>query len=288
MKSRITLLLIILVSSGFDLYGQGYQSIFGKESTSWNIHKEDFDIDYWYSIYTTGDSLIGSYNYKKIDEYQFVREDTLTGKVWARDSYVNDTTEYLVVDLSLQLGDSFLFDNADNWLDTLVIVDSVYFLNNLKHIRFNYKIRNYGSKPKLLFIEGTGSNVGFFNWENDNFIDYLLCAYKDGVQSYSNQLFNGNCQFNYGGLSEKLNTVNYNIYPNPFNSSATFSLDIPALQSYQLILYNIWGKPVRTIEHINTSDLVIRKQDLPNGPYFFSVYSEEKVIVTGKLLIEQD
>lgn len=96
-----------------------YQSIFGSSQTSWNIIKGNFWGTGTDSLVTVSDTIINSYTYKKILYYDissgttqiesivgYLREDSIQGKAWFFNT--EDIAEQLIMDLNLNLGDTFL------------------------------------------------------------------------------------------------------------------------------------------------------------------------------------
>lgn len=158
-----TLITIILLTTSFSIKAQ-YQSFFGQNSTEWSETISNLGGTFTNQFTISGDTAIGFVNYKKIQGSfnSFIREDTTTGKVWT--AYQDLVfTERLAADYSLALGDTFIIRNLMNtFLDTAVIVDSVFMLNGRKHIRFNYRYFPFLTEVKLLFIEGVGTTIVSF------------------------------------------------------------------------------------------------------------------------------
>lgn len=155
MKTKNTLISIILLLFNLLIYSDNYESVFGVKSTSWNILDVIFDAVITDSFYVKKDTSLNGGLYKKIEninfkETRFLRETEDKSKVFL---YLPDRidSEYLVYDMNLQLNDTFYV--GINNSDTLV-ADSVYFLNNKKHIRFDYLVDLTAGYEKLEFIEG--------------------------------------------------------------------------------------------------------------------------------------
>ncbi|MBR5665286.1 MAG: T9SS type A sorting domain-containing protein, partial [Bacteroidales bacterium] len=129
-------------------------------------------------------------------------EDTVNGRLYR---LYYDSIEVLWCDMSLTLGDTFRFPDLtafahykDDWeymgQGSCWIVDSVYYLDNRKIIRFELvqgKTPWWYRKLPLYFIEGIGPTYGPFGklWE-DYTMDYgpelplLLCVYKDDTLDF--------------------------------------------------------------------------------------------------------
>lgn len=78
------------------------------------------------------------------------------------------------------------------------------------------------------------------------------------------------------------------ISPNPFETFATLSL----VHNYQLhncslVIQDIQGKVVRTMDHLYGSSIRIFRNTLPEGIYYFRLSDEQQLLITtGKLIIQ--
>ena len=71
-----------------------------------------------------------------------MREDLAEGKVWFMGAVETmsglDTAEYLIMDLSLNVGDTFIVYQSFGF-ETMTTVDSVYYEFGLKHVRTTHQ-----------------------------------------------------------------------------------------------------------------------------------------------------
>lgn len=193
MRKILILSLIFLLSS--KVFSQ-YESVFGKESTRWNILFVSISVVYTDSLFYLKDTIINEKMYKQIhSEIQdyYIRESDDNSKVYMYNQKFPEE-ECLVMDLDLQKLDT-LFVGYN--LEQIFIVDSVYYKNNRKHIRFQNAVCHPFGTDQFEFIEGIGSNFGLF-YQGDDFGEFtedhvLLCSYKDDVQQYSYLKFIGRC-----------------------------------------------------------------------------------------------
>jgi len=74
------------------------------------------------------------------------------------------------------------------------------------------------------------------------------------------------------------------IFPNPFSSSATLQPG-KNFKDATLVVYNCFGEEVKQIKNINGESMVLRRDNLPEGMYFVRVIENNKIMVTGKLVI---
>jgi hypothetical protein len=74
------------------------------------------------------------------------------------------------------------------------------------------------------------------------------------------------------------------IIPNPFSETATLMFHNPEGHTYTLYIMDLSGKVCRMTENINTSEYVLKKEELKEGFYFIELRGPE--IYRGKIIIE--
>lgn len=280
----------------------GYKSIFGHESTVWNGAKEYWDDPHWfnYILQTSYDTIIDSLNYKKIDCYRyiistnswgrcpesefFLREDTITGKVWVRYETDNNNfnmadTDYLVVDMTLEIGDSILLQRAATsrlWGE-MFYVRNISYSGSGKTIHLQDVIDDFKLPTRdIYFIEGVGCSHLF-----DFAIDYiyrtiLVCCHKDGELIYHNAIPNypdEDCIVPYGGagIDNCDDKVSVSVFPNP----CTDILYIEGINIQSAMLYNMGGQLLKASTNVNEP---IDIKELPSGTYFIKIITHQGVI----------
>lgn len=91
------------------------------------------------------------------------------------------------------------------------------------------------------------------------------------------------------GIDETpFNNPGVSIFPNPFDNSATLSLDPELLRSagpVSLTLFDIIGNQAGVSLNISSENYVLNRDGLSNGVYFYQLKNEEKVFATGKLIL---
>lgn len=252
MKFKIFLLTLIciLTIKTNKSSAQNYLSLFGNNSTSWDIVFHGYcDAVCSQTITVTGDTTINTVTYKVISGLPgFVREDTVQGKAWFFDTLYN--TEYLVMDLGLNPGDNFIIYNYLNIANPMT-VDSVYYVNSKKHVRLNAWTTMCALNEKITFIEGSGTTASFHYQRdmNGNYVSSsLLCHHKDGVKVSGNILFNDLCYECSVGISENvLNSIKVNLFPNPANERLTIEIKDFISSNLTLTIYNILGDKVYSL-----------------------------------------
>src|ERR1035437_421241 len=136
----ITLLYLIVSLASL---AQPYRSVFAKDTTQWNVICVILDWEPTFIYKAYGDTIIENKNYKFInkgywntfgDKYGYMREDITTGKLWFRSL---DNNERLIMDLSLNKNDSFVFETGQKYS-----VDSVFYRGGRKYLSFNGNSRD--------------------------------------------------------------------------------------------------------------------------------------------------
>lgn len=227
--------------------GQTYQPALQFDRT-WNVRT------FWvwppYGYYDTdtirvfGDTAIAGSSYTRVgyDESTagLLREDTSSGRMWFYNT--DDQSEYLIWDLSLEVGDSvYTYEpfGLTGISDSLTVVDSVYYITDMT-----------GDSLKVLKVEDctSGGNVADNYWIEKAgpiaglaFLKYpcgwsdipsqqLLCAYDGGAQFFMNWEADS-CFKQKIGL-EEFRSVSAVVYPNPaanyffVNAARPLTMDI--------------------------------------------------------------
>lgn len=265
--------------------GQPYESMFGSTSTMWIIKWYNLDFGGNDTIVVEKDTFAYGFNWKKIiktNSYGFfesgalLREDTLIGKVWYRPLEPGWDTTYLAFDFDLEEGDTFdLSSNYDPWL-TSVMVDSTDITDTGKRIRFNSFIEQ---GENITFIEGVGGNQGPIYKESSGLLQpYLLCAYKDGVQTYSNISYEGNCS-----PPTSINLIDpakaIEVYPNPVVDVLNIK-NVSEIEFEKVEIYDALGRKVSS-EWYHTS---IDFNGLLPGLYYIRLITSKGQIICKSVL----
>ncbi len=278
-----------------NIWCQGYQSIFGNDSTTWYQAREAIDRIDLIVIKSQYDTLIKTKNYIRVSidgiiekSAFFLREDTTPGKLWILD--LENAMEYLLMDLSLNRGDTFRVSTNFSYQDSLAIVDSVFISEGRKHIILNYDLQIGSNIEKLRFIEGIGPGSGLIyqiNTLDDNIVNshFLLCVFKDSERVFKDEQFSTeNCIYTNGQVNIFENVVKggVSIYPNP--GAKNLQIVFPLESNGKLEVYNINGQLVDSysINSITTFNLPVN--DYINGIYLLIFKTDFKTQLIGKLI----
>ncbi|GJM32798.1 MAG: hypothetical protein DHS20C18_17990 [Saprospiraceae bacterium] len=295
MKDNILLFVLLMITtSGWCQY----TSIFDADTTRYGIKVEVFDGAIDSEVYIYGDSLIDDLSYKLVDsgseDYEidpfrvgFVREDTTSGQIWFR--RVADTEELIVMDLSLELGDTFpIYDEHLSCTDAgEAEVKSIKYEGDRKVITLDCRYGVGVIHDTIRFIEGIGPNATIFFQTLDLNIDennpegilsgfaYSLCAmYKADTLYYPEQ---GVELCNVHISTEEVGEKDLEIYPNP----TTGNLVLIAGEPIKAVsIYAINGRLERRIFQATELDLSFLKP----GMYVLKVEFASGDLVLEKLM----
>lgn len=83
------------------------------------------------------------------------------------------------------------------------------------------------------------------------------------------------------------NTALFSVYPNPFVSETTISLNTE-LKNAELKIFNTLGQEIKeqNFKLQNVKRITIKRNDLISGLYFYTIKEENRPVATGKLIIE--
>ena len=257
MKFIIQILVIsfLFLSSSNVLLAQNYNSIFGIENTTWKTPFCNLDQAHIKEQVSEMESMINGETYKMvgtvysggvsydlagIDANGFTREDETAGKAWFMSTIETmsglDTVEYLIMDLSLNVGDTFLIYQPWNEVITSII-DSVYYISGVKHVQTNYLF--WGSDEPLTFIEGIGTNYGLsYMHDSFNMCHCLISINKDFDEVYSNN----NCFPPMVGNEHLVEDVGISIFPNPASKYLIVESNLKSVKDYAI--YSILGEKI--------------------------------------------
>ena len=79
--------------------------------------------------------------------------------------------------------------------------------------------------------------------------------------------------------------LSVNAFPNPFQESTTMQLENTPADQYIFTLYNPSGQLLRG-QSFDNKTLQFERRDLSRGIYFYQIHSSDKLIATGKLIVQ--
>jgi hypothetical protein len=296
------LLLLSLITVTFSIKAQtSVYHPFPDSNAVWNFHFQWYcfangTADEYYSITFSGDTTISSQTYHKLNTpfvrsfstgicggsligYKgAIRQDTVARKIFFVPP--SDSAEQLLYDFNMQVGDTI-----QGYLDYFGLpaiiqsIDSILIGNSF---RKRWNLSCYG----IQVIEGIGNTYGLIEYLPGcatDFPDYTLTCFSQNEETLYPDM-TSNCELITSVKSISGRGIVATLSPNPFNSTATFTVNIH-LGNTELKIYNALGKQVRQ-QRINSLSTTIHRDRLSNGIYFYQVTSDNKQVVSGKFAIE--
>jgi len=276
----------------------GFQSFFGHETTVWHGVTEYYDVALEnHLLRETQDTVVDGLVYKKIEYSKvfwyngysevrdsekdfYLREDTVAGKLWCR--FPNEEEEFLVVDLSLSIGDTIMLRNYTNPylnLELKYVVQDTATTDNRRTLVLECREMN----ERISFIEGVGcTNLFDYTRYPVMIASYLVCCFKDGSLVYHDSRINAreeqDCVIHDVGIEENEASLTITVFPNPCTDKVW--IDGEDIQSASLL--DIRGKVLlSTIDTHHPLDI----SSLPQGVYLLRI-STPAGPTTKKLLVQ--
>jgi hypothetical protein len=78
-----------------------------------------------------------------------------------------------------------------------------------------------------------------------------------------------------------------NIYPQPMQSHSRLQIDGKISKPMTILIVNAHGQRVRVLNNIHQSTIILERNDLQAGIYFYQLVSENDVIGNGRLIIAE-
>ncbi len=220
-----------------------YKTIFPTDSITWvqTIEVIDGAFNERFTYNGQEKTINGKIYYELESSYNFsnfIHEDLLNGNTWLLEiDHNNDTTETLIMDFNLLLGDSIIYRR--NYRDTTyAIVTKLDSIGNRKVIEFDNP-RNHLTNTPLKFIEGIGPNYGFGFF--DQYTQVLCKLYYQDDLVYALDTLHLTCptfsDVETFGIGQSIS-----IYPNLAQTHFFVEQKDANLLSHNLRLYDVFGK----------------------------------------------
>ncbi|MEI6556576.1 MAG: T9SS type A sorting domain-containing protein [Paludibacter sp.] len=318
MKTKILFFFCLIVVI---LNAQSYKSILANKSAKWTLMFLR-DYNYTKSWYATNDTIVLGKSYTKMqnaDSYwwpiiinfdysknnmdtlwkntvinqnyymntRYLRESNDNSKVYF---YDDDTKEeYLIMDLNLVKNDTFyLPGNAKNVLGrmnnskTYVLVDSVFYKDELKNIQFSMKT---SPLQYFTFTEGIGTNLGLFYMyaaDNYNYDQFCLQCFQNNERFFKAN--NNPCIFDYNFNDVKqIKEAEYSFVL----KNTDLNITANTIANHLIEIVDISGRSIYRSFEKNKNKIVVNTSQISTGIYLLkmvNISNPEKTVIS-KLLI---
>lgn len=272
------------------IINEHFNPIANGKKVSWIVKNEIWDRAIMDTLYLSDTIIINSNKYYKViysserfhknnNIVGYFREDTISGKAWFQ-GYL-DSTEYLIMDLSLKKGDSIYVKMVYGNKYAHIINDEI--VAGRKVLTTDYHYGGGFISENLKFIEGVGPNASIMYQidsstaeEINQEFGYLICKqYNDSRLVYAWDTIDHEC----GLLWDNIDEVTYNqisIYPNPVIE--TLSLKCSNKDYQTVIIYDALGT-VKKVLILNNFSTNINVSDYKRGLYFIRIGSITKKFI---------
>ncbi len=230
---------------------------------------------YLSSINSPGGSCSGTYSY--IDTHPAFLLRSLDKKMYIFMPY--DTSEYLLYDFDLEIGDTLAPTRHYNLNDIYVTgIDSIATPNG--YLR-KFELSNNSSAKYLL--EGIGNSNGFI----EPYYMILGCGFNLDCYSLNDSSYypSGGIQCELSiGIAELNQLEQIYVFPNPSSGLTSVQINSP-LKNATLAIYNSVGKLIHEFNWEEGNSLSFETDNFANGIYFLNILQENKLLAKGKLIV---
>jgi Secretion system C-terminal sorting domain len=299
MKATLFFAAIFLLSGFETIFSQEYHPMLN--NSSWLLYD-------WVSccrppeervIEQGTDVVIGSYTYKKfVDPFPshdsnfniistvYIREDVAERKVYK----IVNGIDTLLYDFNLQVGDTI-----PQYGSTFVVTE-VENVNVNGGIRKKIKLNSIelfcGSRLTQIWVEGVGSNKHPFYPDYNIYIVcssgggynvFTKCSFQNGEHVYGNP----DCAtaVELGVNEEQLSNQKITFSPNPFTTELIIQSEI-AFSDSTFKMYNAVGQLVREMNNQSGKSIVLNRENLNSGLYFFQLFEKGKLVTSAKIMVD--
>ena len=232
----------------------------------------------------TGDTIINNQQYFILNNSSnYIRVDSLTGRIYRAFSFAGILEENLFTDLTLDVGDTLSYDSTDFRSLTVLSEQSFYQWNLNTRIRFFDDfgisiVHNYS------FVKG----IGLFDelwWELVGSHVTLRGCVIDGIV-YGDTTTVG---VNDPPEQPKEFSLSQN-YPNPFNPTTNIGFRIANFGFVSLKVFDVLGREVATLVNEEKQpgeyDVEFNASHLSSGIYFYKLQTENYSSIKKMLMIK--
>jgi len=247
-----------------------------------------------HSFKIIGDTSFGQVDYKKLYS---TYDTTLTnwniyGAMRENENQVflynfSTETEELLYDFNLSVGDTFstIVNTPDYFGCPIELVVSSIDTVSLENNEHRQRIMFGGEQ----WISGIGSLNGLIYVGIDQCIFdmyyELSCYHENNELIYQSPNIDG-CFVVTVGLEENSAQIKHSVYPNPFSQSTKLKFDYSSSQNYRLQIINSMGQIIQMIKKIDFGEIIIKRNQLNTGIYFYRLINENKEIASGKFIVK--
>lgn len=327
MKLKFHFVLLVFCTVYFESKSQGTAD-FPDSNYRWNIYYDVSNFELaprsWVdgSFYDKGDSIVQNKHYRKIyfkytyfgddyywgpkgywygdDLYCLIRNDKQEKKCYIiRQNFScnifsnqQDSTEHLLYDFNLKVGDVYPVTIHNTHIDTNIYIKSIDTIIDPFNVkRATYSINNLNYMNKTNLIQGIGSVAGIHfgvEYINNNVKSvFQKCFKNNNVEisfNYSDlnniTLSNSSCNQHIYTFIQSEKIKNLNVFPNPSNKNISIDIVDPNLT---FTMNNVIGQTQNIICSYTNGKWNFDISNLTEGIYFLKANSNN-ITYTGKFI----
>jgi len=273
-----------------------YRSYFGNKFTSWYTFNEFYDVSFSQMYSIEGDTILSNgINYKKLcNDFPFfarnyhwgIREEAETGSLFINKE---GNMDILVSRMDLEIGDKFYFSHdmnndenshyhfhnirTDENGSYYTVVDSIYYEDNRKYIRFETEYHAFLNTIRFTFIEGIGPNISFEPIVVSE-VWWSICfnCYETECELWKSG-FTYECLFN----NMSVNEINFDFMLKILQRKGEIELqpDAGDFESGWVCVYSMQGELLYTKSAKRNIDIIIPTSSFSNGTYIIKLIEEK-------------
>ena len=197
-------------------------------------------------------------------------------------SFSNHTQNSITASWSNGNGSSrIVFVREGNYGVALPVDNTLYIANNSFSLGSQIGITGWYS-----VYDGKDSSINIINLKTNTSYIVMVCEYNgvaNNEQYNTDTAYNNPNTFSLVSINQ-LRQKQYILYPNPFSQSTIISFPNTGKRPYTLYIFDLSGKMVRIVQNIKESQVVVTKNDLSAGLYYFELVGNE--IFRGRFVVE--
>jgi len=297
---------ILFVLFSLSFYGFAQVNAYLFDNPVWQVKKITYpfsDAERYedvFNYYTNGDTLIGSFIYKKTCKKGTIQHFSATGMLMETAVYDDTIPFFYLRSAATKL---FLLDPANGWPDTLLYDFNLSVGDTLPHTPpvgaqtitvtsidsiataggYRKRFHLLNGSTALYLYEGAGSSAGLTEPINGFFLsgsDELIC-YSLNDSSYFPSAGSG-CNLALG-IQMIVQKMDVSVFPNPFSTTITIEIAGQEIKNGKLMIYNINGKLLKE-QAFSGNRILVERQKLAAGFYYYRLQADKKC-TSGKLII---
>ena len=155
---------------------------------------------------------------------------------------------------------------------------------NKNAVHYEWEVSGFGNP---IISNDNAISIDYLNLGNDLKIIGLKTIGASGCKdTFYQEILIRPTQTNPVGINPtKTQSANVEIFPNPFAQQATFKFPNPDKLNYSLVVTNTLGQVVNTINDVRKGEIMINRDGLSTGVYFYQLACDGQYVATGKFMV---